>query len=150
MYVISLIDPSSEALRFGFLQPHTQIDYMRQTGPESSPVTPTPAFRNATDTGFLPSFAKSNSKNERPFASSASRIVKHPLHRNTRPRKRQSSRVNQPSAKRDPLKLPRLAVVNGIQLPVADLETINFSRLAVKEPDQMSKLLRVSETQGFY
>jgi len=42
------------------------------------------------------------------------------------------------------------AVVEGHQVDIAPLETIDFARLATKEPTEVAKLLKSSQTPGFF
>lgn len=45
---------------------------------------------------------------------------------------------------------PRITTIDGYQVDVASLETIDFGRLATKEPAEIEKLLNVSQLPGFF
>lgn len=45
---------------------------------------------------------------------------------------------------------PRTTTIDGHQVDVASLETIDFGRLATKEPAEVEKLLNASQIPGFF
>lgn len=44
----------------------------------------------------------------------------------------------------------RTTIIDGHQVDVASLETIDFGRLETKEPDEVEKLLNASQMPGFF
>lgn len=44
----------------------------------------------------------------------------------------------------------RTAIIDGHEIDVASLETINYGRLAAREPDEVEKLLKACQMPGFF
>lgn len=44
----------------------------------------------------------------------------------------------------------RAATIDGHEIEIASLETVNYGRLAAREPDEVEKLLKACQMPGFF